>query len=58
MLQAQISIGTPPGQAIRASELQDGLQGQIRAQVMALGTWEELGETEDIERSLWQGRKA
>ena len=55
--QAQISTGTLPGQAIRASRSRDRLQGQTRAQAVAWGTWKELGGTRVIERSLWQGGK-
>ena len=55
--QAQISTGTLLGQAIKASKSQDNLQGQIRAQAIARGTWKELEETRVIEKSLWQGGK-
>ena len=57
-LQAQISNETPTGWAISADKSRDGLQGQIRAQVIALGTWEELVEMGVTEKSLWQGGKA
>ena len=58
MLRGQISIGMLLGRAIRAGEPRDGLQEQIRAQAIALGTREELRETKDIEKSFWQGGKA
>ena len=57
MQQAQISTGALLGQAIRASKLRDGSQGQTKAQVIAWGTWEKLEGTRVIERSFWQGGK-
>ena len=57
-LRAQISIEAPPGRAIKVNESWDSLQEQIRAQAIALGTREELGETGDLEKSLRQGGKA
>ena len=56
--QAQISTGALLSWAIRVSKLRDSLQGQIRAQTIARGTWEVLGGTRVIEKSLWQGGKA
>ena len=55
--QAQTSTRALLGQAIKASKLQDSLQRQIRAQAIAWGTWEELGGTRVIKRSLWQDGK-
>ena len=46
------------GPGHKAGESREGLQEQTRAQAIALGTGEDLGKMEDIERSLQQGGKA